>query len=119
MIKKTRQKRHKRAQRARAKIYGTGARPRLSVFRSNKFIYGQVIDDQKGKTIFAVSDKEIEGDREKKLSKIEKARKVGLLLAQKAAKFKIKTIIFDRNGYRYEGRVRALAESARKGGLNF
>lgn len=107
-------KRKKRHKRVRAKIKGTAKVPRLCVFRSHKHIYGQLIDDEKGKTILSVSDKEV-----KAKNKIETAKEVGKTLAQKAVEKKIKKIVFDRGGYKYHGRVKALAEGAREGGLKF
>lgn len=109
----------KRAIRVRAKSKILGSRPRLSVFRSNKYIYAQIIDDKKGKTLVAVSEKNLSGGGEKKETKIEKAQKLGRLLAKKALDEKIKAVTFDRGGYRYHGRVRALAEGAREEGLSF
>ena len=90
--------------------------PRLCVFRSNKHIYGQLIDDEKGKTLLVAKDLEI-----KKPSKgrIILAKEVGKLLAQKAVEKKYKKVVFDRGGYRYHGRVKALAEGAREEGLKF
>lgn len=93
-------------------------RYRLAVFRSNKHIYAQIIDDEKGHTLVAASDlKDLKAG--KKLTKTEKAEKVGKILAEKALKLKIKDVFFDRRKYRYHGRVKALAEGARAGGLNF
>ncbi len=98
-------------------------RLRLAVFRSNRYIYAQIIDDEKGKTLVSVSEKELGKEKGKKekavLTKVEKARLVGELLAQKAIKIGLKEVRFDRRRYRYHGRVKALAEGARKGGLNF
>ncbi len=108
-------KRYKqRKARVRAKIVGTEARPRLSVFKSSVHIYGQLIDDEKGKTLVAMSDLKI-----KEGKKSEKATKVGEELAKKAISKKIKKVTFDRNGFKYHGRIKALAEGARKGGLEF
>lgn len=109
---------NKRKKRVRAKILGTKDRPRLSVYRSNKYIYAQISDDEKQATLLAVSDKEI-SDKASKSSKVERAKLVGELLAKKALKKKIKKIVFDRGGYKYHGRVKALADGARKGGLVF
>lgn len=106
----------KRKIRVRAKIKGTKERPRLSVFRSNRFIFAQLIDDERRKTLFGVSEKHLDT---KKVSKTERARKLGLLLAKMAAPRKIKKIVFDRGKYAYRGRVKALAEGAREGGLEF
>lgn len=107
-------------QRIRKSITGTDQRPRLSVFRSNRGIYAQLIDDLKGNTLLAMSSmvKTI-ADSDKKLSKTEQAKTVGKALAEKAVESGIETVVFDRNGYRYHGRVKALAEAARKGGLKF
>ena len=104
--------------RVRKKISGDTARPRLSVYRSNKQIYAQVIDDTKGATLVSASskEKEIAGQ---KVAKCDQARLVGALLAKKAVEAGIKDVRFDRNGYLYHGRVKSLAESAREGGLNF
>lgn len=93
-------------------------RPRLSVFRSNKTIYAQIIDDKARKTLVSASEKEIKLKIKGK-TKVEKARLVGEILAQKATKKKIKKVVFDRGSYRYHGRIKALAEGAKKGGLEF
>lgn len=111
------QKRKRIHLRVRKKIKGTGSRPRLSVFRSLKYIYASLINDESGKTLFFASEKEIKGI--KKLSKKEKAEKIGELIAKKALKKKISRVVFDRGGYKYHGRVKALAEGARKAGLKF
>ncbi len=130
MLKKQ-EKRVRRHKRVRAKIFGTGSIPRLCVFRSNKHIYVQVIDDDKGKTLVTASDQEIkklkikssklkEKEEEKiRTGKIEVAYEIGKLIAEKALKNKIKKVVFDRGGYRYHGRVKALAEGAREAGLVF
>jgi len=99
----------------RKKIYGTAERPRLSVFRSNKQIYAQVIDDRCGKTLASASSLKIE----EKLPKKELAAKVGELIAKNAKEAGIEKVVFDRNGYLYHGRVKELADAARKGGLKF
>lgn len=99
----------------RTKIAEGVARPRLSVFRSNKGISAQVIDDEKGKTLASGSSREIK----EKLTKTEQARAVGELVAKKAKEAGITEVSFDRGTYRYHGRVAALAEGARKGGLKF
>ncbi len=98
-------------------MFGTAERPRLNVFRSLAHIYAQVIDDEKGITLAAASsmDKDFEG----KGGNIEAAKKVGLAIAKKALDKGIKTVVFDRGGYIYHGRVAALAEAAREGGLEF
>ncbi|MEM9324190.1 MAG: 50S ribosomal protein L18 [Bacteroidota bacterium] len=99
----------------RRKISGTGDIPRISVFRSNKGIYAQVIDDIKGATLVAASSAEMG----KKSVNVEISKEVGKLLAQKAKDSGIEKVVFDRNGYPYHGNVRAMAEGAREGGLKF
>ena len=101
--------------RVRKRISGTTERPRLTVFRSNKQIYAQVIDDLNGKTLASASSLTITD----KFSKKEVASKVGELIAQKSKEAGVESVIFDRNGYLYHGRVRELAEAARKSGLKF
>lgn len=113
-----REKRRRRHRRIRAKIFGTATRPRLCVFRSLKHIYCQLIDDEKGKTLIAASDLELKKTKKKRTKK-EKAFGVGKLIAEKALKKKITQVVFDRGGYAYHGRVKALAEGAREGGLQF
>ena len=112
--------RRRRRSRIRARISGTTARPRLSVYRSLVNIYAQVIDDQIGNTLVSAStiDKEIAAQLEGK-SKVEAARLVGQILAQRAKNAGIQTVVFDRGGYQYHGRVAALAEGAREAGLEF
>lgn len=107
-----------RKRRVRAKIKGKARRPRLSVFRSNKAIYAQIIDDSKATTLAVASEKDL-GITAKKVSKTERARQVGQILAQKALVKKVKAVVFDRGVYRYHGRVKALAEGARAAGLSF
>lgn len=104
--------------RIRKKVQGTNERPRLTVFRSNKAIYAQVINDLEGRTLVAASSmsKEL---AEKKMTKTQTAREVGKLVAIKAAEAGIVKVVFDRNGYLYHGRIKSLAEGAREGGLNF
>ena len=104
--------------RVRKVISGTATRPRMSVFRSNKQIYVQLIDDLAGRTLAQASSRE-NGIEEDKITKIEKAAKVGNLLAVKAKAAGIETVVFDRNGYLYHGRVKSLADGARNGGLKF
>ena len=101
--------------RVRNKISGTAERPRMSVFRSNKQIYVQLIDDLSGKTLAASSSLGIA----EKLPKKEQAAKVGELIAKKAQEAGITTVVFDRNGYLYHGRVKEVADAARNGGLKF
>ena len=111
---KQRLRRHKRV---RAKISGTAARPRLNVFRSNANIYAQIIDDENGVTLLSAStlDKEFEGYGGNK----EAAKAVGTMIAKRAIERGITEVVFDRGGYVYHGRVQALAEAAREGGLKF
>ncbi|MCA6380613.1 MAG: 50S ribosomal protein L18 [Cytophagales bacterium] len=100
----------------RKKLEGTSARPRLSVFKSNKAIYAQVIDDAKGHTLLATSSKDLD---KKGGVTLTISKTVGQKLAEKALASGIKDIVFDRNGYLYHGNIKALAEGAREGGLNF
>jgi len=133
----------KRHRRVRAKVRGTKEIPRLSVFRSNRGLYVQLINDEKGETLVNVSSKEVVGESkvqsqkskvksqkskvksknkqkvETKLTKLEQAREVGKLIAKKALGKKIQKIVFDRGGYKYHGRVKAVAEGAKEGGLVF
>jgi large subunit ribosomal protein L18 len=109
------EKREKRHRKIRARIFGTASRPRLCVFRSNKHIYAQLINDEKNKVLVSASDLEIK----KPKKKTEIAFDVGKLIAQKAKEIKITKVVFDRAGYKYHGRVKALAEGAREGGLEF
>ena len=104
--------------RIKKKVFGTSERPRLTVFRSNKSIYAQVINDELGSTLVSASSVS-KVVAESKLSKTEMAREVGKLVAGKALEAGITKIVFDRNGYLYHGRVKSLAEGAREGGLNF
>jgi large subunit ribosomal protein L18 len=116
----TSEARIKRHRRVRQKVGGTTDRPRLSVFRSLNHIYAQVIDDSRGHTVVCAStlDAEINGDSKRK-SKTGRAELVGALLAKRAIEKGIKQVSFDRGGFKYHGRVKALAEAARKGGLEF
>ncbi|MEI7452001.1 MAG: 50S ribosomal protein L18 [Candidatus Falkowbacteria bacterium] len=107
------ERRHKKI---RIKIIGTATRPRLNVFRSNKGMYLQLIDDAKAVTIASASISEIKAEKK---TKTEVAKELGLLIAKKAADSKIDTVVFDRGGLRYHGRVKAAAEGAREGGLKF
>lgn len=101
--------------RVRNKISGTAERPRMSVFRSNKQIYAQIIDDLTGKTLAAASSLGMEG----KMPKKEQATKVGEMIAKKAQEAGVATVVFDRNGYLYHGRVKEVADAARNAGLKF
>jgi large subunit ribosomal protein L18 len=112
-------KRIRRHRRVRTKIFGTKIRPRLSVFRSQKHLLAQLIDDEASKTLVAVSDKNLTGPSAGGKTKKEKAFLAGKLLADKAREKKIKRVVFDRGGYVYTGRVRELANGARDGGLEF
>ena len=111
-----RQARLRRRRRVRARVVGTAERPRLSVYRSNRGVFAQLIDDSKGHTVAAVNW--IEPDL-RKLKASEQAKKAGELLAERAKSAGVKTCVFDRGGYQYHGRVKALAEGAREGGLAF
>jgi large subunit ribosomal protein L18 len=106
----------RRRRRVRAKVRGTAERPRLSVFRSNRGIQAQLIDDVKGHTVAAVNW--VEADL-KSLARMEQAKKAGELLAERAKAAGVETCVFDRGGYRYHGKVKALADGAREGGLRF
>ena len=108
------QRRIKIKTRIRGRVSGNAERPRMSVFRSNKAIYVQLIDDLTGKTLVSASSKGIEEG-----TKSEIAAKVGELVAKKALEAGIETVVFDRNGYLFHGRVKSLADGARKGGLKF
>jgi len=108
-------KKQKRKFRVRKKVFGTAERPRLSIYRSNKGIYAQIIDDEKGETILGASSRKVE----KKVTKIEKALELGRLLGADALKKKIKNVVFDRGASKYHGRVKAVADGARESGLEF
>jgi large subunit ribosomal protein L18 len=110
-VKQTRQTR------IRAKAKGVSAQPRLSVFRSNKYVYAQVIDDESKKTVVGATEKELSA--KEKLNKSERAKELGKLIAKKAIAKKIEKVVFDRGSYRYHGRVKAIADGAREGGLKF
>ena len=109
-------KRLKRRRRVRAKIHGTAARPRISVFRSNRGIFAQLVDDDAGRTLASVNWIE---DELRSLGRMEQATRAGALLAERAKAAGVETAVFDRGGYQYHGRVKALAEGAREGGLKF
>ena len=113
MDKTTRTRRIGRAKRTRAKIHGTAVRPRLAVSRSNRNLYLQLIDDDKGVTLAASSSKGLKG------SKSERAKEAAKLIAKAAGAKKITTVTFDRGGYRYTGTIALFAEAAREAGLNF
>ena len=106
----------RRKKKVRAKIMGGKIRPRLSVFRTNRYIYAQIIDDAKGETLVSASSLSKERQKE---DKIQQAKKVGESIAKKALGKKINKVVFDRSVYRYHGRVKGIAEGAREGGLTF
>jgi large subunit ribosomal protein L18 len=113
-------RRERRKRRVRAKVSGTPARPRLNVFRSNRHIFAQLIDDSKGHTLVAAStlDSDVRSQAAR-LDKKDEAKAVGKLLAQRASEKGFKLVVFDRGGYQYHGRIKSLAEGAREGGLVF
>lgn len=106
--------RAKRHNRLRHKVSGTATRPRLAVYRSNKFVYAQLIDDETSKTIAAADSRQ-----EKAATPVERAQAVGATIAKKANEANITEVVFDRGGFRYQGIVAALADAAREGGLKF
>jgi len=103
-----------RKKRVRAKVFGTSQKPRLAVFKSLKNIYVQLIDDEKGNTLVSIDVNKI-----KAKNNLEGAKKMGKLLAEKCLKKKIKNVVFDRAGYKFHGKIKALADGAREGGLKF
>lgn len=109
------EKRARLHKKIRTRVAGTESMPRLAVFRSNKYIYAQLINDDTQSTVVAASDISLK----EKLGKLDRAKKVGTLLAENAKKVKITKVVFDRGGFAYKGRVRALAEGAREAGLIF
>lgn len=113
MKNKKAEKRIRLKKKIRTKIFGTAKHPRLSVFRSNNYIYAQLIDDTKGLTIVSSSDLKNKG------TKVEGSKAVGKEVAEKAVAKGIKTCVFDRNGFKYTGRIKALADAAREAGLKF
>ncbi len=115
-VKTNAQARLRRRRRVRAKVHGTAERPRLSVFRSNRGIQAQLIDDVAGHTVAAVNW--VQGDL-KSLARMEQAKRAGELLAQRAKEAGVEECVFDRGGYLYHGRVKALADAAREAGLSF
>ena len=106
----------KRRRRVRAKVHGTAERPRISVFRSNRGIFAQLIDDDSGRTLASVNwtEADLRG-----LGRMEQAQRAGALLAERAKAAGVESAVFDRGGYKYHGRVKALADGAREGGLTF
>lgn len=114
-VKLRKNNRTQRKMRVRRRILGKSDELRLSVFRSNKYIYAQVIDDAKGQTLVEASSQNIKGAKEK--TKCEESFEVGKEIAKKALEKGIKSVVFDRNGFRYHGRIQAVADGAREGGL--
>jgi large subunit ribosomal protein L18 len=119
MAKNREESRERRRRRVRAKVAGTPNRPRLNVFRSLQHIYVQLIDDGAGHTLVAASSLDKEIKSQPGLKKSDEAVAVGKLLAQRAQDKRIKQVVFDRAGYRYHGRIKAIADGAREGGLEF
>lgn len=113
-----RERRNRIKLRIRGRLTGTSDIPRMSVFRSNKQIYAQIVDDKTGKTILAASSRE-KGIADQKVNKIDQAKLVGKSIAGKAKDKGIETVVFDRNGYLYHGRIKSLADAARENGLKF
>jgi len=109
-------RRLKRRRRVRARVRGSAERPRISVFRSNRGVFAQLIDDDSGRTLASVQWTEADL---RSLKPLEQAKRAGELLAERAKAAGVETVVFDRGGYQYHGRVQALAEGAREGGLNF
>ena len=114
----SREQRQRRRKRIRKNVWGTPDRPRLSVFRSNKHIYAQIIDDIREITLSAASSVEPQ-IREEDLSGMEQAERVGQMLAERAVEQNVEQVVFDRGGYQYHGRIKALADAARENGLDF
>lgn len=114
-VKAKKDGRLRRHNRVRAKVSGTAEIPRLNVFRGNKGLFIQLIDDVAGKTLASINDAEIKAGK----TKVEKAKEAGKLIAKKAQEKSIKKAVFDRGGYQYHGRTAAVAEGAREGGLEF
>jgi large subunit ribosomal protein L18 len=121
MIKRNNNSRLRSKFKTRKKIFGEPERPRLTVYRSLDNVYAQIVDDRSGKTLAAASSlsKEIADQIKDTKGKVAKSKLVGNLVAKKALEHNISTVVFDRNGYRYHGRIQAIAEGAREGGLKF
>ena len=111
--------RERRHIRTRTKVAGTPARPRLNVFRSLNYVYGQIIDDSTGTTLVAAGSLEEAIKKSEKKTKTEEAKLTGKMLAERALEKGIKDVVFDRGGYQYHGRIKAMAEAAREAGLKF
>jgi large subunit ribosomal protein L18 len=118
-MQKKQAKRYNRHKKIRMKIMGNTSRHRLCVFRSLNHLYAQIIDDEKAKTIVSAKDSEVKKSKEDKNSKTNLAHEVGKLIAKKSLEKKINEVVFDRGGYKYHGRIKALADGAREGGLKF
>ena len=120
-VKRKRSRRKRAHLRVRSRIHGTGDRPRLAVFKSLKHVYAQVIDDLEGRTLASASslDPDVRGQVEHAGSTVETAKAVGKTVAERAKAKGIETVVFDRGGYVYRGKVKALADAAREGGLEF
>ena len=118
-MERTHVARLRRQERVRRRVRGSDARPRLSVFRSGRHIYAQVITDQRGHTLLAVSTLTPALRQQGKTATVDAAKQVGAMIAQRCLESGIKQVVFDRNGFLYHGRVRAVAEGAREGGLEF
>jgi large subunit ribosomal protein L18 len=115
-----REARSRRARRVRRRLIGTAERPRLAVFRSNRHVFAQLIDDEAGVTLLSVHDYRMEAPKMEGLAgKVARAKAVGMAVAEAAKAKGIESVVFDRAGYKYHGRVAALAEGAREGGLRF
>jgi len=121
MLKKEKQRKQRKISRVRKNLFGTAEKPRLTVFRSLNHIYAQLIDDSNSKTLVAAStlSKEIANDLIKAKTKTDKSKLVGILLGQKAVDLKIEKVVFDRGGFSYHGRVKAIGDGAKEGGLKF
>ena len=117
IVKTKKERREKLHKKIRAKVNGTKEMPRLAVYKSNRFIYSQIINDENSTSLVNASD--IKSYLNSKINKVESAKKIGLEIAEKAKKLNIKKVVFDRCGYPYKGRIKALAEGAREGGLEF
>lgn len=109
--------RQRRHQRVRKSVNGVAARPRLAVFRSNRYIYAQLVDDSSGRTLVSASSQE--DDLRQRALNLETAAKVGTLLAERAKQAGVESVVFDRGGFAYHGRIKALADAARESGLQF
>lgn len=119
VVKKRATGRDLRRKRVRKKINGTGARPRLAVFRGNRNMYCQVIDDERGVTLTSASTTEKEFRQAGRMTKVEAAKLLGATISKRVQEMGVNTVVFDRSGYKYHGRVKALADAARENGLIF